>query len=79
MRAAADPSLAAVRAELLIGGIEVLPSEAYERIGEIETTSVERFGYAELSPAWPAAARDTAAGIYFAFKLRLPLRRRIGL
>ncbi|MGQ0663577.1 MAG: phosphate/phosphite/phosphonate ABC transporter substrate-binding protein [Pseudomonadota bacterium] len=46
-RAAADPGLASVRAELLIEGIDVLPIESYDRIAALEAEA-KRQGYTEL-------------------------------
>ena len=47
-RVAADPSLAPLRATLLIDGFEVLPENAYRRVLELEEAAV-RLGYAELA------------------------------
>ena len=46
-RACAEPSLASVRAALLIDGVAVLPRPAYDRIDEMERSACE-LGYPEL-------------------------------
>src|SRR5690606_12993076 len=47
-RAFDDPGLAAVRDDLLLAGVEVLPLAAYRRIAEIEAAA-GALGYAELA------------------------------
>ncbi len=60
VRATEDPRLQAVRDELLIGGVEILPAAAYDRIGDMEAAA-ERAGYRELSPTWRTRANDALA------------------
>jgi hypothetical protein len=71
LRAAADPRLAAVRSDLMIAGIEILPSEAYERIASIEVVAAAA-GYAELTPGWTALAWNAAVGGFLTLKVGLP-------
>jgi ABC-type phosphate/phosphonate transport system substrate-binding protein len=59
-RASADPHLQAARDDLLIGGVEVLPEEAYGRIAELEDEA-GRLGYRELTPGWRTRAGDAIA------------------
>jgi hypothetical protein len=42
-----DPGLAAARADLLLGGIEILPVEKYERITQLEVEA-KRLGYRDF-------------------------------
>jgi ABC-type phosphate/phosphonate transport system substrate-binding protein len=60
VRATADPHLSAARDELLIGGVDILPSGAYDRIHDMEETA-KRAGYRELSPTWRTRANDAVA------------------
>lgn len=48
-RAMDDPDLAPARADLLLGGIEILPVENYARITQIQLEAV-RLGYRDLDP-----------------------------
>jgi len=48
-RAIHDPDLAAARADLLFGGIEILPVEDYAQIAQIEVEAT-RLGYRDFDP-----------------------------
>lgn len=50
VRAMHDPDLATVRADLLIGGIEILPAEEYQLIQQIETEA-KSLGYRDFDAA----------------------------
>ncbi len=60
LSATADPRLQAVRDELLIGGVDILAVEAYDRISDMEEAA-ERAGYRELSPGLRTRAKDALA------------------